>query len=294
MNEELVSLLFETHAFKVADADNPFWYTSGKLGPYFINVDYLYGSSEDSANLLSKIDNWLTSKEKTEIPELLYDEIMKQYDNNEIFKTVIDKLVKYIKENFELNLIDYISGGERRDWYFSIPVAVLLGKPHITIFKDLTTIASTCDFEESTQISNLMGKRILHVTDILNTGSSFERAWVPAINKLGSKINWAIYIVDRNQSGDKNLKELEVRPYSLLKLDEDLITLALNKNVINNTQFEMLKKYFEDPDGTMREFINSHPTFIQDVINDSKNEKSVKRAKLCLEKNWYGNTLGDE
>lgn len=28
MDEELVSLLFETKAFKVAPADNPFWYTS--------------------------------------------------------------------------------------------------------------------------------------------------------------------------------------------------------------------------------------------------------------------------
>lgn len=290
MDEELVSLLFKTNAFKVSDADHPFWYTSGKLGPYFVNVDYLYGSAESSAELLSKIDNWLINENKENIPTLLFDEIMKQYDNNEIFKTVIDKIVEYIENNLEVNLIDYISGGERRDWYFSIPVAYLLGKPHITVFKDLTTVVSTCDFEEATEVDTLQGKRVLHVTDILNTGSSFERAWVPAINKLGSKINWAIYVVDRNQSGDKNLKKLEVQPYSLVELNNDLFNLALAIDIIDVAQFKMLQQYFADPDGTMREFIKNHPTFIDDVIN-SDNEKAAKRAKLCKEKNWYGDTL---
>lgn len=290
MDEELVSLLFKTNAFKVSDADHPFWYTSGKLGPYFVNVDFLYGSQEASAELLSKIDNWLVNENKENIPALLFDEIMKQYDSNEIFKTVIDKIVDYIENNLEVNLIDYISGGERRDWYFSIPVAYLLGKPHITVFKDLTTVVSTCDFEESTEVDSLQGKRVLHVTDILNTGSSFERAWVPAINKLGSKINWAIYVVDRNQSGDKNLKKLEVQPYSLVELNNDLFNLALAIDIIDVAQFKMLQQYFADPDGTMREFIKNHPSFIDDVIN-SDNEKAAKRAKLCKEKNWYGNPL---
>ena len=292
MDEELVSLLFKTNAFKVSDADNPFWYTSGKLGPYFVNVDFLYGSSKDSADLLAKIDNWLLTEDKTDIPELLFKEIMHQYNNNNIFKTVINKIVNYIEKNMDVNLIDYISGGERRDWYFSIPVAYLLGKPHITVYKDLTTIVSTCDFEEATKVTTLQGNRVLHVTDILNTGSSFERAWVPAINALGSKINWAIYVVDRNQSGDKNLKALEVNPYSLVELNTNLFNLALEKEIINVNQHKLLEQYFADPDGTMREFIRKHPTFIDDVIN-SDNEKAAKRAKLCKEKNWYGSPIGD-
>lgn len=293
MDEELVNLLFKTSAFKVADSEHPFWYTSGKLGPYFINVDYLYGSAEDSKNLLSKIDSWLESESKEEIPYLLYDEIMKHYDENEIFRTTIDKMVEYIKNNIEIDLIDYISGGERRDWYFSVPIAVILGKPHITIYKDLTTVASTSDFEESTIIDSVAGKRMFHVADILNTASSFEKAWVPAINKMGSKINWAFYVVDRNQNGEKNLKEMDVKPYSLITIGEDLFKLALNKGIINSSQYNVLLKYFDDPDGTMREFINNHPSFIDDTIREG-DPKSAKRATLCKEKNWYGSPIGDE
>ena len=293
MDKELVQLLFDTNAFKVAPENEPFWYTSGKIGPYFINVDYLYGSKEDSQNLLKDIDEMLANNDKEEIPYLLCEEIMNHYDNNKIFKTTIDKLVEYVEKNFETSLIDYVSGGERRDWLFSIPIANLLGKPHITIFKDLTTVASTSDFEEATTIESVAGKRIFHVADILNTGSSFERAWVPAINKLGSKINWALFPVDRNQKGDKKLEELGVQTYSLVQISEELFNVAISYNIISLPQYEMLCKYIKDPDGTMREFINAHPTFIDDVINNSTDEKAVKRAKLCKEQNFYGNTLGD-
>ena len=293
MDKELVSLLFETHAFKVAPEEKPFWYTSGKLGPYFVNVDYLYGSKEESQNLLKKIDEILLNNNKEDIPYILCETIMDHYDNNEIFRNTVDKLVQYISDNFELKVIDYISGGERRDWYFSIPVANLLGKPHITIFKDLTTLASTSDFEESTIIDSVAGKRIFHIADILNTGSSFERSWAPAINKLGSKINWALFVVDRNQHGSKILKDLGIQTYSLMQISKELFDIAVGHDIITVRQYEILLKYYEDPDGTMREFINSHPTFIDDVINNSNDEKAIKRAKLCKEKNWYGSPIGD-
>ena len=286
MDEELVSLLFETNAFKVADENKPFWYTSGKLGPYFINVDYLYGSKEDSENLLHIIDELLLNEEKINMPSILFDYVYKHYENNKIFKTTIDKLIEFINANIDIDNIDYISGGERRDWLFSILIAYFLGKPHITIFKDLSTIVSTCDFEEATAVSSLPDKRVFHVTDLLNTATSFGRSWVPAINNLGSKILWAIYPVDRNQGGIEVLKSLEITPFSLITLNEDLFELAFTKGIISKNQQDILNKYFEDPEATMQQFINSHPTFINDVIANG-DEKSVKRAKLCLEKGWY-------
>ena len=288
MDEELVSLLFETKAFKVADENKPFWYTSGKLGPYFINVDYLYGSKEDSESLLKIIDELLLNEDKENIPSILFEYVNKHYEENKIFKTTIDKLVAFIEKKINIDSIDYISGGERRDWFFSILVAYLLGKPHITIYKDLTTVVSTCDFEETTLIDSLVGKNIFHVTDLLNTASSFERAWVPAITKLGSIMQWAIYPVDRNQGGDKCLENLQVAPLSLITLNEELFEIAFNKGIISENQKNILNKYFEDPEKTMQEFINSHPTFINDVITNG-DEKSAKRAKLCLEKGWYTN-----
>ena len=35
---DLANYLFETNAIRFCDENKPFWYTSGKIGPYFINT----------------------------------------------------------------------------------------------------------------------------------------------------------------------------------------------------------------------------------------------------------------
>ena len=52
---KLMSLLFETNAFKICEENKPFWYTSGKIGPYFVNTHFLYGSENDANELLDFI-----------------------------------------------------------------------------------------------------------------------------------------------------------------------------------------------------------------------------------------------
>ena len=52
MSNNVMNYLFETNAFKIAPENKPFWYTSGKIGPFFINAQFLYGSENDSKELL--------------------------------------------------------------------------------------------------------------------------------------------------------------------------------------------------------------------------------------------------
>ena len=287
MNNELVSLLFKTNAFKICEENKPFWYTSEKIGPYFVNTQFLYGSEEAASDLLNFIDKELAESEKTDIPGHLFEKVYEQYENNEIYKAVIDTLKDYITTHIDVNYINYVSGGERRDWYFSIMLAYLLGKPHITIFKDLTTVVSTCDFEESTEVTKLEGQRVLHIADLLNQASSFERAWIPAIRNLGSDIFWSAVIVDRMQGGDDLLKENRIESLSLIKVDTALFEKALELGIINENQLGMLKRFTADPDGSMKEFLLAHPSFLQDSLN-SDNERTAKRAKLCIANNIYG------
>ena len=68
----IANLLFETKALKICPENKPFWYTSGKIGPYFINADYLYGSESDSAELLSFIDKELENENKQDIPKHIF------------------------------------------------------------------------------------------------------------------------------------------------------------------------------------------------------------------------------
>ena len=132
---DIISYLFKTNAIKFCEENKPFWYTSGKIGPYFINTHYIYGNEKDAKELLSFIDSQLS--DKIALPENVFEKVLKQYNTNEIYKTVIDTMINKIKENINIEEIDYVSGGERRDWFFSNIIAYLLNKPHISIYKDL-------------------------------------------------------------------------------------------------------------------------------------------------------------
>ena len=93
--EEIMSLLFETNAFKISDPDHPFWATSGKLTPYYINADFLYGSKEDSGELLEFINQQLETEDREKLPQNVFKRVLAQYNSNAIFKTVVDSLIEH-------------------------------------------------------------------------------------------------------------------------------------------------------------------------------------------------------
>ncbi len=280
----LISYLFKTNAFKVCPNNKPFWYTSGKIGPYFINTHFLYGSEESAVEFLSYID--MEKDNKLELPKKILDKTLTQYNSNEIYKEVIDEMVSFIKSHININEIDYVSGGERRDWFFSNIVAYLLGKPHITVFKDLTTVVSTPDFEETVVKTDLNGKKVLHVADLVTAASSYVRAWIPAVQSLGAEIVWSVVVVDRMQGGNDRLKSLGIDAYSLTQIAPNMFKTALDLGIISEEQSVLLNKFFEDPDGTMKKFLADHPEFLENALKSD--EKTIVRARLCIEGNLYG------
>ena len=55
--KSIIRWLFETQAIRVCLPDQPFWYTSGTLGPYYINTHFLYGSETSAKDLLALIES---------------------------------------------------------------------------------------------------------------------------------------------------------------------------------------------------------------------------------------------
>ena len=196
---DIMSYLFETKAVRFCEENKPFWYTSGKIGPYFINTHFVYGSEKDASELLAFIDECL--KDKASLPEKVFRKVLKQYNENEIYHNVIDTMKDYITKNINVEEIDYISGGERRDWFFSNMIAYLLDKPHISIYKDLSTVVSNSKFEKSETVSNIENKKVLHIADLVTVASSYIRAWIPAIKNIGGQMCWSCVVVDRMQGG---------------------------------------------------------------------------------------------
>ena len=281
---DIMSYLFETKAIKFCEENKPFWYTSGKIGPYFINTHFVYGSEKDATELLSFIDECLVDK-KT-LPEKVFKKVLKQYKENEIYHNVIDAMKNYIEKNIDVSEIDYISGGERRDWFFSNILAYLLDKPHISIYKDLSSVISDSKFENSETVNNIDNKKVLHVADLVTVASSYIRAWIPAIKNIGGQMCWSCVVVDRMQGGKAKIEEQGIKSLSLVNVDNTLFETAYENGIINENQLTMLKKFFENPDETMKQFLIDHPEFLENSLN--ADEKTAKRAKLLIDGNLYG------
>lgn len=281
---DIMSYLFETKAVKFCEENKPFFLTSGTISPYFVNTHFLYGNEKEATEFLSYIDTLL--EDRVALPKKVFEKVLSQYENNTIFKYTIDAMIKSISENVSLDEIDYISGGERRDWYFSNMIAYLLKKPHLTLFKDMEAFVSPYDFSSTEKITDIEGKTVLNASDLVTAASNYVRSWIPAIKNLNGKLLWTCYVVDRKQGGTEVLEKEGIQTIPLALVDNTLFERAFELGIINNGQLEMLKGFYHEPYETMRNFLIQHPEFIEEALK-SDNERTLKRVKLLTEGNLY-------
>ena len=281
---DIISYLFETNAIRFCEENKPFFLTSGGISPYFVNTHFLYGDEKQATEFLSYIDTLLT--DRINLPKKVFDKINVQYENNKIFKYTIDTMLKAIKSNVNVDEIDYISGGERRDWYFSNMIAYLLKKPHLTLFKDIEAFVSPYDFSSTNKITDLEGKTVLNASDLVTAATNYVRSWIPAIKQLNGKLLWTCYVVDRKQGGTEILENAGIKTIPLAFVDTSLFEKAFELKIINQGQLDMLKGFYDDPYATMRNFLLNHPEFIENALN-STDERTLKRAKLLVDGNLY-------
>ena len=280
-NRSISEDLFLTHAVRVAPADTPFWYTSGKLGPFYINTHFLVKDEQEANRMLSVIEDSI-KEDKLTAPKKIFDEFMKLYQSSESFKSVTDKLVETARKYD----FDYISGGERRDFFFSMLPAHILGKPHITIFKDCTAVVTSSEFTsaKTADEATLKGKKVLHIADLITEASSYERAWIPVIRGLGAEITDTVAVIDRHQNGRAVLEGLGVEMETLAGIDKELFDKGLDSNYIDQAQYDLVMNFLADPDKYMKSFIAAHPTFIDDQI--ALGGKAKERAELAVSKGF--------
>ena len=277
----LVESLIKTKALQVAPAGQVFWYTSGTVGPYYINTHYLYGSAAQATALLDFIE--AKKEDRQAFPALLAERIHAQRSANPIYNDVINRLVQYVhgvlKEGF-----DCVSGGERRDWFFSVAVAMALEKPHLYIYKDLD-IRIFNDGRVET-VSNLAEKKILHIADLVTEASSYVKNWLPALKRLGGRMSFGLNVVDRAQGGLGVLAEKGVAGTALLSVDETLFGELRQAKLVDEAQVELLRAYYRDPHGAMCDFLRAHPEFVQRALRQG-DHRTVQRARLLITENPY-------
>jgi orotate phosphoribosyltransferase len=279
-SSNLIKWLFETNAVRVCPDNKPFWYTSGTIGPYYINTHFLYGSENKANELLQFIDS--AKNDILTCPDKILEIVINNYNTNEIYKNLINNMIEFIKLNIDVSSVDYISGGERRDWFFSLLIAKLLDKPHITIYKDLSCVVT---IDSKTQAVPHIKGNVLHIADLITEASSYERTWIPAIKSLGAQIKWSVVVVDRKQGGEELLLKHGIKSYSMVDIDRSLFDHSLEIGLITPSQHDMISNYIDNPKSSMRSFLMLHPEFLNNSLN--ADDKTSERAKLCINNNIY-------
>ncbi|MBR5289275.1 MAG: orotate phosphoribosyltransferase [Clostridia bacterium] len=276
MENPIISWLFETDAVRVCPEGQPFWYTSGKLGPFYINTQFLYGS-EAAANRLLGVIEEACAGDKLAFYDKVWADISAQLESCPIFSQLIDLLCEEAKKMDA----DFISGGERRDYFFSMPVARKLGMGHLSIFKDLSTVYTDANgVSMPSEQANLAGKKSIHIADLITVASSYIRAWIPAVEALGAKIAYSLAVVDRDQGGSKILGDAGCPLTTLITIKPELFVTAKQLGRVNDEQIALINSFIADPDKFVIDFLTAHPDFLANEI--AKGGKSAQRAELCI------------
>ena len=275
-----INWLFMTNALEVSPGHSPFWYTSGEIGPYYINTHYLCGGKQTATDLLSFID--AEAEYRAQFPRKMLDHLKKVYRDSKIYKEVIDSLAGLVKRTLPLSNIEVISGGQRRDWFFAPMLAEKLKKRCIYLYNDGTAVD-----QNGQEIRKLGGSVVLNVADLLRVGSSYKEKWIPAVRRFGGELYYSLNVVDRLEGGVSNLQKAGVRRcLNLFEINQSLFDQALAQNLIAKDQFDFVSSFLEDPKGSMREFLLANPKFIEDA-KTSVDERTKRRCEKLLADNLY-------
>ena len=274
-----ISWLFETEALKISAADQPFFYTSGLIGPYYVNTHFLAGGQATAHELLRFIDH--CDDNPAEFPKLLLSRLQEIYEQSEVFRNVIAAGVDLVKQHSALAEIDFVSGGQRRDWFFAPLLAQYLDKRCLYLFKD-----GSCREHSGAAVNQLGGRRGLHAADLLTVGSSYIEKWIPIIQRCGGSLESSFNVVDRCQGGAEGLRQAGVKVCpSLYSVDAALFDEALEREYIDASQHELVKSYLSDPYNSMRRFLLDNPGFIESARN--RDDRTRERVQKLIEENLY-------
>lgn len=277
----LIKFLFLLDAVKVAPPTKPFWYTSGLFGPLYINTHFLLGGEKSATDLLNYID--LHKEEKKSFPQGLLERLIKKYKTSKCYRLSIDLISKKIQKKILDSNIDLISGGERRDWFFSLMVAYKLKLKTLLLYKDKSSILFDTIRKEVSSFDDLLRGRVLHIADLTTFASSYVRFWIPSTKLVGCKIKIAFNVADRCQGASKEFKQNKIMSMSLIDTNLSFFKEVMRKKLITKKQLSVIREYFKNPDVFIKNFIKKNPRFIKDALASS-DRKTRERARLFISK----------
>jgi len=237
-NSNLLKIIHDTKAVSIWNhATGPvFWYAASVPGPVYVNTERVIGP-ELAEQLLKEITAIMAGPGSGAERTVKLDKmIMEAYRGSTQYQQVIAAMATKAAEEFPSENYDYISGGERRDWLFSIPLAHAVNKPHIYLFKDQTYY---CD-----NALRVSGVRTLHVADLINNAASYFDAWFPILAKGKFDYIGTMCVNIRGYNGLNRLQEHGKKTITLNHVDQSFFDQSLASGLINHATRDEIELYF--------------------------------------------------
>ncbi|MCK4649947.1 hypothetical protein KAT36_01820 [Candidatus Pacearchaeota archaeon] len=237
LQEKNLNILVTNDGFDFTDTFFP--YTSGKIGPYFVQSGAVMNNGRNYASAAR------------DMTDLIHDTV-------------------------SLDKIDIISGGETRDWIFSNLVVNNLvrdhdiSKAHVMLYKNEKTVGAS-----------MAGKRILHVADLNNEGSSVRDYWIPIIKKAGGEISDVFFYVERMENGVQVVENLGLKGHAVVKLDGHAWDYLYAKGAVNNDCYWNLKARMEDKDSWAEKMLRSDAG-VQKLKKILMDKKTLRKGQKIL------------
>lgn len=278
LQQRLLERLIRTEAIQVRTAaeDAPFWYTSGRPGPFYINVEKIAGQNAVAA-ILEQINQILVSSDSSTVKaQQVWRLISNRLDADPEYREVMALLVDFYRSGTTSEPA-FISGGERRDWFFSIPFSQMLHVPHLFLLKKGGYWLLDSNGQPIVQAVSIANQEVLHVADIINTASSYIRYWVPNLHELNAQFKETLTVAVRNEEGVQALEAKGVRVRTPLRMDLAVFAEAHRLNLINSFSFQDIELFLTSPADWTRELLRSSSTLL---LNRFEQMPSLDQSRM--------------
>jgi orotate phosphoribosyltransferase len=238
-SDDLLKLIHDSKALSIWDRKKGpvLWYILGVPGPFYFNVELMIGK-DAAERLLEKITTILAeTPDLDKRAEKLNALILPAYESSPAHKQIIAAMAAKLRENTSPGECGFISGGERRDWLFSIPLAKELGLPHVFLFKNQNMYCA------QPLKPNAAG---LHVADLINNAASYFDMWLPALKKAQLSCPVTECVVSRGIGAGK-LEESGVKVLPLVTIDLGFFERSHANGLIDKETLEEIATHFRSP-----------------------------------------------
>ncbi len=282
-SSEIVRMIHDTKALSIWSREKGpvFWYAAGVPGPFFVNTEFVIGP-DVAARLLKNITAILAeTKDISQRSEKVRQAVMAEYSASPAYRRVIELMAELARREFPDLRQSVVSGGERRDWFFSVPLAEVLGLPHLFLFKDKT---AHC------QRKLQGGEKALHVTDLINNAASYFDAWFPALEKSGNPCLGTVCVNSRGVGAEK-LKNAGVKAAAMNVIDAGYFEKLASAGLISKDTAEEIKTYFASAQEWGRRYL-TRDVGVFDV--EGLDDKSFERLRAFFANDPWEMKKGNE